>query len=126
MSEPIRAVGFLDLAGYTALTDVHGDQAAVDSVEHFCTVVRASLGHDDVLVKSIGDAVLVHSPTAGALALLAARVCRALDEHDAFPVLRIGLHLGPVIVRDGDLFGGTVNIAAPDHSTGHRRPGPRV
>lgn len=107
-----RAVGFLDLAGYTALTDVHGDDAAADVVERFCAVVRASLTDQDVLAKSIGDAVLVHSTGPDALAALAARVCTRLDAEPAFPVLRVGLHAGPVVLRGGDLFGGTVNLAA--------------
>ena len=108
----VRAVGFLDLAGYTSLTDVHGDETAVEVVERFCQVVRASLDDEDVLVKSIGDAVLVHSPHARALAALSARVCAVLDAEPAFPVLRVGLHVGPVVLRDGDVFGGTVNLAA--------------
>ena len=108
----VRAIGFLDLAGYTALTEVHGDEAAADVVDRFCAVVRDSLGDQDVLVKSIGDAVLVHSSDPDALAALAARVCTRLDAEPAFPVLRVGLHAGPVVLRGGDVFGGTVNLAA--------------
>ena len=108
----VRAVGFLDLAMYTSLTDVHGDEAAADVVDQFCAVVRDALGEKDVLVKSIGDAVLVHSVDADALAALAARVCTRLDAEPAFPVLRVGLHAGPVVLRGGDVFGGTVNLAA--------------
>ena len=107
-----RAVGFLDLAGYTALTDVHGDDAAVEVVARFCDVVRAELTDGDVLVKSIGDAVLVHSQDAPALAELSARICSTLDAEAAFPVLRVGLHAGPVVLRAGDVLGGTVNLAA--------------
>lgn len=108
----VRAVGFLDLAMYTSLTDVHGDEAAADVVDQFCAVVRDALGEKDVLVKSIGDAVLVHSVDADALAALTARVCTRLDAEPAFPVLRVGLHAGPVVLRGGDVFGGTVNLAA--------------
>ena len=108
----VRAVGFLDLAGYTALTDVHGDEAAVEVVARFCDVVRMALADGDVLVKSIGDAVLVHSPDASALAELSARICSTLDAEPAFPVLRVGLHAGPLVRRDGDVLGGTVNLAA--------------
>ena len=111
-ARPVRAVGFLDLAGYTALTDVHGDDAAVEVVARFCDVVRSALSDGDVLVKSIGDAVLVHSPDAPALAELSARICSALDAEAAFPVLRVGLHAGPLVLRDGDVLGGTVNLAA--------------
>lgn len=109
---PVRAVGFLDLAGYTSLTDVHGDDAAVEVVQRFCGIVREELGAEDVLVKSIGDAVLVHTGSAPTLAALSARVCARLDAEPAFPVLRVGLHAGPVVLRDGDVFGATVNLAA--------------
>ena len=108
----VRAVGFLDLAGYTSLTDVHGDDTAVEVVERFCELVRQALHDGDVLVKSIGDAVLVHSPDAPSLAELSARICAKLDAEPAFPVLRVGLHAGPVVLRDGDVLGGTVNLAA--------------
>ena len=111
-ARPVRAVGFLDLAGYTALTDVHGDDAAVEVVTRFCDVVRSQLAEGDVLVKSIGDAVLVHSPAVPALAELSARICSTLDAEAAFPVLRVGLHAGPLVLRDGDILGGTVNLAA--------------
>lgn len=111
-AQEIRAVGFLDLAGYTSLTDVHGDEAAADVVERFCAVVQESLAPGDVLVKSIGDAVLVHAADEDGLAELSARVCARLDAEPAFPVLRVGLHCGPVVLRAGDVFGGTVNLAA--------------
>lgn len=107
-----RAVGFLDLAGYTSLTDVHGDATAVEVVARFCDVVRDALGPGDRLVKSIGDAVLVHSQDPAMLASLSARICATLDAEPAFPVLRVGLHAGPVVLVDGDVFGGTVNVAA--------------
>lgn len=108
----VRAVGFLDLARYTSLTEVHGDETAADVVDRFCEVVRASLRAGDVLVKSIGDAVLVHSDDADALARLTMRVCETLDGEPAFPVLRVGLHTGVVVARAGDVFGQTVNVAA--------------
>lgn len=112
MSATLTGIGFLDLAGYTALTAVHGDESAADVVGRLCGRVRESLGEGDDLVKSIGDAVLVRSATAAGLADLARRACRLVDAEPAFPVLRIGLHAGPVVVRDGDVFGTTVNVAA--------------
>lgn len=49
-------VMFADLAGYTALTDVHGDQEAVAAVETFRTVVSdAAERHRLRVVKGIGD-----------------------------------------------------------------------
>ena len=57
-----RTFAFVDLAGFTALTEAHGDEHAADLVERFTGMARAALGPDDRLVKSIGDA---HVPTSG-------------------------------------------------------------
>lgn len=109
---PTCAVGFLDLAGYTTLTLVHGDESAADVAERFAALVRSALADGDELVKTIGDGALVLSDTAPAMAALARRVCASLDAEPAFPVLRVGLHAGPVVRRGSDVFGATVNAAA--------------
>lgn len=106
------AVGFLDLAGYTTLTVVHGDESAADVAERFCAVVRSALADGDELIKSIGDGALVLSATATGLAALTHRVCAALDAEPAFPIVRVGLHVGAVVRRGVDVFGASVNTAA--------------
>ncbi len=108
----VRAVAFADLAGYTALTEVHGDAGAADVARRFFELT-ASVLHDEArLVKTIGDAVMVvaadaHSGLHSCLELL-----RAVEQEGDFPGVRIGLHLGSVVERDGDIFGATVNVAA--------------
>lgn len=111
-SAAAAAVGFFDLAGYTTLTVVHGDESAADVAEHFCALVRAALADGDELVKSIGDGVLVLSTSSAGLAELAHAVCASIDAEPAFPVMRVGLHAGPVVRRGADIFGATVNTAA--------------
>lgn len=106
------AVGFFDLAGYSTMTVVHGDESAADVAERFSALVRSALGDGDELIKSIGDGALVVSETATNLAALAHRVCAALDAEPAFPVMRVGLHAGALVRRGGDIFGATVNTAA--------------
>jgi len=44
--------------------------------------------------------------------VLAGRICHLADHEAAFPRLRIGVHHGPVVERNGDWFGTTVNVAA--------------
>lgn len=66
-----RTFSFVDLAGFTALTEAHGDLDAVELLDRFTGLVRASLSADDELVKSIGDAVMLASPEPGAAAMLA-------------------------------------------------------
>lgn len=104
---------FLDLSRFTALTDVHGDQAAVDVADQFITATStAAASSGGRLVKTLGDgALLVFADPAAAI--------RAADEtshhlHDltSMPEMTGGATTGPVIDRDGDVLGGTVNLAA--------------
>lgn len=107
-----RTIAFIDLAGFTALTEVHGDDAAVDLVDGFLALVRDAINADAELVKSIGDAVMLSFP-GPEVALDAVRnVFEACYAIDAFPEPRAGLHHGTVVERAGDWFGATVNLAA--------------
>ena len=54
---------FVDLAGFSALTEAHGDDAAADLALRFAGLVTETLAGDGRLVKTIGDAVLVVSPS---------------------------------------------------------------
>ena len=103
---------FADLAGFTALTEAHGDSHAADAAEDFSRRVRAMLAPGDQLVKTIGDAVMIrceHAADAIGLGLqITAEFC---GEHRSLPV-RIGMHTGPAIGREGDWYGATVNLAA--------------
>lgn len=107
-----HAVAFADLAGFTALTEVHGDEDAADVAGTFYSMARECLAGDTRLVKPIGDAVLLvgsnPDDTVATVLGLAARV----DAQPEFPGLRAGVHFGPVAMRDGDVFGATVNVAA--------------
>lgn len=106
------AVAFVDLSGFTAVTDVHGDFEAADMAEAFAAVAHAALGEGDRLVKAIGDAVLLTSPTADAVLPLITRITEATHAAGRFPVLRTGVAYGPIVERHNDIYGATVNIAA--------------
>jgi adenylate cyclase len=104
--------GFIDLAGFTALTEAHGDFDAADVATRFAELTRAALGTGDRLVKTIGDAVLVTSRSpAGALELVD-RLLASTANDTTIPALRAGFHHGPAIERDSDVFGAAVNLAA--------------
>lgn len=107
-----RTFAFVDLAGFTAATEVHGDFAAVELAHRLVEVTQAALGSTDQLVKSIGDAVMLVSTDPVDAVRAVGAICSALDQEPAFPVLRAGLHTGPALERDGDWFGGAVNLAA--------------
>ena len=103
---------FADMAGFTALTEAHGDEHAADTAADFCRRVRDLVAGEADVIKTIGDAVMCRSAGAGAAIEAGLAITREFAiEHGALPV-RVGMHTGPAIERDGDWFGGTVNVAA--------------
>jgi adenylate cyclase len=103
--------GFVDLAGFTALTEVHGDAEAVSMLDRFEATTIGSLGAKGRLVKMIGDAVMLafEEPTAAATAVIS--LFTAMQDTD-LPIARCGLHHGTAVERNGDYFGAAVNLAA--------------
>ena len=104
---------FADIAGYTALTEAHGDADAAELAATFSRAVSeiASACGGDV-IKTIGDAVMVrHGDPSEAVALGLAAAHEVIAGH-GFPAVRVGMHHGPAIERGGDWFGATVNLAA--------------
>lgn len=103
---------FVDIAGYTALTDTHGELAAANLVDDFANLIRTSvepLGH---LQSLVGDcAFFVFSDPIVAMNALSALYASIADRQH-FPVVRAGLHHGSALLRDNRHFGSTVNIAA--------------
>lgn len=111
----MRIVGtfaFVDMAGFTALTEAQGDEDAADVATMFADITRAALGPGDRLIKTIGDAVLVTSKDATAGLALIERLLTEAASEPRLPTLRAGLHHGDAVARDGDVFGAAVNLAA--------------
>ena len=113
MSNPAATFAFADIAGFTALTEVHGDEAAFALVTEFTKAVKAEL--DSVQgkhVKTIGDALMLRIPDPGDAIVLGLRIANDLMiDHEA-PAVRVGLHHGSAVENEGDYFGATVNLAA--------------
>jgi adenylate cyclase len=104
---------FADIAGFTALTEAHGDEEAAGLVAEFCRAVRAELpGSGGTEVKTIGDAVMLSVPDPAAAILLGLCITHELIRGHGAPAVRVGLHHGSAIERDGDYFGAAVNLAA--------------
>ena len=104
---------FADLAGFTALTEVHGDEEAAELVGAFCGVIRDLLpryGGEEV--KTIGDAVMVRLDRAADGIRLGLAIVEALRRRPLIPVVRVGMHTGSAVERDGDWLGKGVNLAA--------------
>ncbi|MEK6278502.1 MAG: adenylate/guanylate cyclase domain-containing protein [Actinomycetota bacterium] len=104
---------FADLSGFTALTEVHGDEQAADLAGEFSAAVRELLpDHSAEEVKSIGDALMVRCEVAEHAVRLGLRIVYDVGERHGFPIIRVGMHTGPAVERDGDWFGAAVNLAA--------------
>lgn len=104
---------FADLAGFTALTEAHGDEQAADLVGEFVGAIRALLvEHGAEEIKCIGDAVMIRCDDAGQAVRLGLRIVSELGAHHGFPSVRVGMNTGPAVERQGDWFGTTVNVAA--------------
>jgi adenylate cyclase len=104
---------FADLAGFTALTETHGDQRAADLVGEFCDAVRALLAqHEAHEVKAIGDALLLRATRPDQAVRLALAITERIGTRPGFPSVRIGMHTGEAVAREGDWFGTTVNVAS--------------
>lgn len=106
------AVVFVDLAGFTAYTETHGDHRAAQLSETFALVSARVLGSADEMIKTIGDAVLVMCQNATSAVGFLRRLTTETGRIPGFPMLRAGVAAGPVVKRRGDVFGSTVNTAA--------------
>jgi adenylate cyclase len=115
------AIAFLDLSGYTLLTEQTGDEVAARLAEELSELVgQAAQSHGGRVVKLLGDGVMFHFPDPGdAVRCGLALVDRATEL--GLPRARMGVNAGAVVFRDGDYFGRTVNVAA--RITDYARPG---
>ena len=110
------AVMFADISDSTSLYQKLGDAAARNIVNACLKVINGVLArYEGRLVKTIGDEVMCVFPDAD-LAVLAASDMQAqvsASKPGNYPVsIHVGLHYGPVLVEENDVFGDTVNVAA--------------
>ena len=106
------AVCFLDITGYTRLTEERGDAAAAEVATRLATLVRRSAQeHEGTPVKWLGDGVMFYFREPAAAVLAALEMAEAVGRQ-GLPPAHVGIHAGPVIFQDGDYFGRTVNLAA--------------
>jgi len=98
---------FVDLTGFTRYTEEEGDEEALDLIERFVETVEATLPSEALVVKTIGDEVMIVSPDPVTLTEWAVGFLGLFGER---PQPRVGLHYGKAVYRDGDYFGGDVNL----------------
>jgi adenylate cyclase len=109
---PVLAVGFADMVDFTLLSQHLTDDELAAVVRRF-----EEISHDIVIaaggrvVKMIGDEVMFVVDDVAAGAHIGLDLADAYADDDLLSDVRVGMALGPVLLRDGDYFGPTVNLA---------------
>ena len=114
----LAAIMFTDMVGYSALSQSN-DKLALELLEEHRAVLREIFPRfNGTEVKTIGDAFLVEFNSALEAAECAIAIQRALAKRNAdAPAdrqiqIRVGIHIGDVVHRGGDVYGDGVNIAS--------------
>jgi adenylate cyclase len=114
------SVLFADISKSTNIYEALGDKAAQNLISSCLSALSKVVGqHKGSVIKTIGDEVMCIFPgatsavEAGMAMHEAAELKFAHREQDLEPLnLYIGIHFGPVIMEDGDVYGDTVNVAS--------------
>ena len=110
---PAQTFLFMDLVGFTALTAERGDGDAADVAHRFYRQVRSLLGRHDVEeIKTIGDAMMLRCEDPRAGVDLGVQLSERVHESADIPPVRVAVHTGTAVHRDGDWYGNAVNVAA--------------
>src|SRR5262250_1110855 len=114
----LAAIMFTDMVGYSALSQ-RDDKLALELLEEHREILRKIFPEfNGTEIKTIGDAFLVEFNSALEAAQCSIAIQRALAKRNAdAPAerqiqVRIGIHIGDVVHRDGDVYGDGVNIAS--------------
>ena len=119
--ERLPAICFLDITGYTRLTQERGDDAAADLAATVARLVqRSSVQHGGKPIKWLGDGVMFYFGDPGPGVRAALQMVDGLAAA-GLPPAHVGLHAGPVLFQEGDYFGQTVNLSA--RIADYARPG---
>jgi adenylate cyclase len=106
------AMCFLDLSGYTRLTEERGDEAAAQMAATLAKLVQTgSHARGGRPIKWLGDGVMVHFPEPSSAVLFALQMRDEIPVAD-LPLPHVGIAAGPLVFQDGDYYGRTVNVAA--------------
>jgi adenylate cyclase len=102
---------FCDLKDFTAFTDREGDEAAVAAIDRFAETVARERGPFRFM-KSLGDGVMLSYGDTGQAVAAGERIIGGMVDGEGTPRVHASVHRGPAIAREGDWFGGAVNLAA--------------
>ncbi len=114
----LSAILITDIVGYTLLGQTNEDLSLKLLEEHDALLRPLFARHGGQVIKGMGDGFLVEFPSALQATRCAIAIQEALHERNASQPqdhrirIRIGVHVGDVVHRQGDLFGDGVNITS--------------
>ncbi|HZJ27438.1 MAG TPA: adenylate/guanylate cyclase domain-containing protein [Acidimicrobiia bacterium] len=109
----VLSIGFVDLVGYTALSQMMSLEEVSALVRRFETLAFDTVAQEaGRVVKTIGDEVMFVALNVASAARIARRITDRSTDDDLLPLARAGLAYGLVVARDGDYFGPVVNLAS--------------
>ncbi|HUP54287.1 MAG TPA: adenylate/guanylate cyclase domain-containing protein [Methylomirabilota bacterium] len=112
MPEQPPALAFVDLSGYTTLTEERGDEVAAEAAARLQEIAEdAARRGGGRVVKLLGDGVMLRFDDAATALGVTFEIVEAI-EAAGLPPGHAGVAAGRVVVRDGDVFGRVVNLAA--------------
>jgi len=108
---------FADIAGSTQLYEQIGDTKAQASISDLLDLIAETIErHQGTVIKTIGDEIMCRfdepSPAIAAAADVQTEIDLQSKISHANLSVRIGLHHGPALLKNNDLFGDAVNVAA--------------
>jgi adenylate cyclase len=105
------AILMADLSGYTAMTEVHGGASAAKIVSKYMQLVEQSLCGSTAIMQRIGDQVVMISEVPIDIVATGEKLLTIAHEHH-FLSIHMGIHYGPILITDGNLFGSPINVAS--------------
>lgn len=119
-AEEILTILFADISGSTSLYESLGDEAAHSIIKECLSMLAVTARlHDGEIIKTMGDGIMCSFQDAANATEATLAMNQVIDQTSygqidmrITPNIRIGFHAGPVIRKENDIFGDTVNIAA--------------
>jgi adenylate cyclase len=107
------AVGFADLVSFTRLSRSLSEEELAKLVSVFEANAADTVAFGGGrLIKTLGDEIMFAADSAPRAARIALDLMSAMRRTEAVPQLRVGVAYGPVVQRNGDVYGTTVNLAS--------------
>lgn len=111
LPDTLPAIAFIDISGYTTMTERRGDTEAVRASETIRErAQRVARAHEGSLVKLLGDGAMVHFQDVRLAVAATFELMQTLAE-EGLPA-HAGIHAGSMMEHDGDYYGSTVNLAS--------------